>query len=166
MFGVIGVLLTIYPPGIISLSFMVPSTRRQSHWVLLASLWLFHPPGIFSFSSMTCLTGLYWVILAFFWTFHPPRITSSFYMETALPCPAPTILYQRFSSWRLNFYPFHLNLDRSPNTAFSFHVQQTLCLLLPCLHQWFIFMLMMMMISNDIWKSLWSCHPWRQSSHL
>ena len=39
--------------------------------------WLFHPPGIFSFSSMTCLTGSGWfrVMLGFFWTFHPQQIT-------------------------------------------------------------------------------------------
>ena len=86
MFGVTGVLLTIHPPEINSLSFIVPLTRSQSHFVLLASLRPFHLPGIFSFSSMTCLTrsGWYWVMLAFFWAFHPPGIASWFYMDTAL----------------------------------------------------------------------------------
>ena len=71
-----------------------------------------------------------------------------------------TIFYHWFLTWRLMFYQFHWNLDRSINTALSFYVQKLCCLLLFGLHNWFFFILMM--ISINICRSLWSCHPWRQ----
>ena len=60
-----------------------------------------------------------------------------------------TIFYHWFLNWRLIFYPFHCDLDRSLNTALSCYVQQAGCLLLLSLHHWFFFMLIMMTILND-----------------
>ena len=45
-----------------------------SYWLLLASLCLFHPQGIISFSSRVSSTGpgLFLVLLASMWVFYPP----------------------------------------------------------------------------------------------
>ena len=51
------------------------------------------------------------------------------------------------------FYPFHMNFNRSPNNALSCYAQQELFLPLPSFLHCFIFMLMGMMISNDICKT-------------
>ena len=46
--------------------------RVKSCWVLLASLWLLHPPGIilFSFKASSTWPGSCWVMLAHLWLFH------------------------------------------------------------------------------------------------
>ena len=69
MFVVTCVLLTISSTrNHLSLLLLILSTRPASHWVLLASLGLFHSPGISSFSSMARSTGsgCYCVMLASF----------------------------------------------------------------------------------------------------
>ena len=50
--------------------------RAKSCWILLASLFLFHRPGIILFSSnaSSTWTGSFWVMLALLWLFHPPVI--------------------------------------------------------------------------------------------
>ena len=64
MFVVTDVLLTIPSTrNYHSLLLLILSTRPESHWVLLTSICLFHPPAIFSFSSMACSTGSRWYLL-------------------------------------------------------------------------------------------------------
>ena len=162
-----------HPPGSIFIFFMVPFTGPWSHWMLLASLWLFHPPGIFSFPPWSVQQGhgSYWTMLTSLWLFHPPGINSCFCMDTSLfsiqqaASLSLTILYHWFWLWRLILLPFHLNMDRSFDTAFSCYAQQAGCLLLSGLHHWFIFILFKM-VCNPIWRPLWSCHLWRKSQHL
>ena len=76
MLVVTGTLLTILTTrNYLSLLLLILSTQPESHWVLLASLWIFHSPGIFSFYSMLCSTRSVWycVMLAFFLNFSSPR---------------------------------------------------------------------------------------------
>ena len=109
-------------------------------------------------------------MLDFFRPLHPSGITFWFYTDTTLSSSTDTtlssiqqaavvsliILYQWFSCWRLVFYSFHLNLYRSLNTALF---QQALWLLLPSLHHWFIFMLLMKMVSRIFFPFFYETLP-------
>ena len=65
------------PPGKLSYS-KAPSTDPGSYWLLLPLI--FHPPGSLSYSFMASSTGpgLCLVMLASLWLFHPPWIITFF----------------------------------------------------------------------------------------
>ena len=62
--------------------------QPESCWLLLASLCLFHPTGIISFSSKLSSTrpGWYWVLTASLWLNHPLGIISFFSMVSIIFC--------------------------------------------------------------------------------
>ena len=137
--------------GAASLPLTIPSTRNL--------FFLLH--GVFNnVRMMFCGTD-------FLLNFPFPGIISFLDMDNAFSSIQQAasislnIFYHLSLNWRLIFYPFHWNFDRSLNTALSCYVQQADCLLRLSLYHWFFFMLIIMMISNNTCKFLWSCHPWR-----
>ena len=145
MFGVNSVFLTIHPSGIITL-YGAFNTATSTLGVVGLPLAILSNRNIFFLLHDMCNK----IILgnaSFLLKMSSPRNYVMIYMDTLLSAIqhadllSLTILYQWFSSWRLIFYPLHLNFDRSLNTALSWYVQQALCLLLPSLPHWFIFTL-------------------------
>ena len=150
---------------------MVPLTGPWSCWVLLASLWQFNPPGIFSFPSIVCSTGSgsYWMMLTSPWLFHPPGITSCFCIDTSLSPSSRQILSSLPSfitgsgAGDSYFFPFtgtwtealtvhfpampsrQVSPPSQPLPLFNFHFVQ--------------------IVSNHIFRPLRSCHLWRKRSH-
>ena len=145
MFGVTGVLLTIPSSRHCrSLLLLILSTRPESHWVLLASLWLFHPPGIFSFSYMAYSTGSGWYFeaLTSFKIFHPKESSLSFTWTMPFPLSSRQLLfhltYLITGSWSDDLsFTFSLELGQKssllcpaarlsppsqPSSLFLFHV--------------------------------------------
>ena len=130
-------LTTSFTRNHLSLFLLILLTWPESHWLLLASLWLLHPTGILFFSSMLCSTGSgQYCDVGFLLNFPSPWNPLFFYIENAISSIQRTayfsftIFYHSFLIWRLIFYPFHCNLDRRLNTAHSCYVQKPVCLLL------------------------------------
>ena len=65
-----------------------------------------------------------------------------------------------------NQYLFNVGLLGVAGLLLTISSNRSHLLLLLNLHHWFIFIIMVMIISNYIFRYLWSCHLWRQGSHL
>ena len=152
-----------HPPGIISLYF---SSSSQHSLIQIGRSW---PPSDYSINQGFFLLHVVFnrVRMLLFDADFLKKLSSPrnhhFVLHGWCPLLHPeaasfsiTIFYHSFVSWRLIFYPFHWNFDQSLNTALSYYVQESACLLLLSLHNCFFFMLMN--IFNTICRFLWSCH--------